>query len=102
VDKFVFHPYTSGGNYSWENIASLQDELLRANLDTFVMLANNVYGYPHIAEILYKLGAEKLHLFNVNEKWYSLTREELEFKTACSGVYQSVCNLFWLEGPVKK
>ena len=92
-----FHAYTSGGNYSWESLAPLIPSLTAVKLDTFVMLANNVYGYPHIAEILYKLGAKKLYLFNTNERWFTMTREELEFKTACAGVYQSICNIFWEE-----
>ena len=93
--RVVFYAYTAGGNYTWEALLPLQKKIAAAKPDTFVMLANNVYGYPHIAEILYRLGAHELHLFNTHERWLTLTRQELEFKTACAGVYQGVCNLFW-------
>lgn len=96
-ENFIFHAHLGGGNYSWESLAPLHTALQKAPLDAFVMLTNSVYGYPHIAEILYKLGAQKLHLFNVTERWFTTTRASLEFKTACANVYQSICHLLYQE-----
>lgn len=95
--RFRFHAYTGGGSYSWENLSALHESLQKAKLDSFVMLTNSVYGYPHIADILYRLGAQKLHLFNVTESWFTTTREVLEFKTSCANVYQSICHLLYME-----
>lgn len=95
--RFVFHAHLGGGSYSWENLSPLHGQLQKVRFDAFVMLTNSVYGYPHIAEILYRLGAQQLHLFNVTERWFTTTRASLEFKTACANVYQSVCHLLYQE-----
>jgi hypothetical protein len=93
-----FYPYAGGGNYSVSSISSIIAEIKKSKLtsrpDTFVMLSNNIYGYPHVAEILCELGAKTLHLFNINERWYTTSREELEFKNACSRVYLGICSLY--------
>ena len=93
--RFKFYPYTAGGNYSVESLAPLMPKLNAARIDTFIMLANNVYGYPHISEILSKLGARELFLFNINERWYVTSRDELDFKNAAANVYLGICKLLW-------
>ena len=101
--KHKLYAYTAGGNYSVASCAEIIKEVAKANekanaktkVDTFVMLANNVYGYPHIAEILCALGAQTLYLFNINERWYTSTRAELEFKNTAAGVYLGICKLLW-------
>ena len=96
--KDKFYAYAGGGNYGATALASIIMEVKKTKPtdqpDTFVMLSNNIYGYPHIAEILCELGARTLHLFNINERWYTTTREELDFKNACARVYLGICNLY--------
>jgi hypothetical protein len=93
----IFYPYTAGGNYSAANCTAVIAKIKKARPDTFVMLSNNVYGYPHIAEILTALGARHIHLFNVNERWYRSSAAELATKNAYSSLYLSICKLLYNE-----